>query len=133
MPPLPLAPESSFQSLLDPHATRAFEEHGIPRLGITLQKITRFFRRRKKVRGADRRSRLYSLVNCKAGSAAYADHGVNAPLRSKSSNAAVKGLGLTAKFEHFAQHGDSPAGGNPGKQFQHGTHRFGIRVVAIVN
>ena len=75
-------------------------------------KIPGLFRRVEKKRGAVRHPAFHGLVDHEAGSAAYADNGMNTLLRGESSNAAVQGLGLSAKLEHFAQHGNAPPGGS---------------------
>ena len=54
-------------------------------------------------------------------------------LASFQRNAAVKALGFPAKFEHFAQHGNSAPRGRTPEQLHHGAHRLRICVIAIVD
>src|SRR5205807_6360902 len=87
----------------------------------------------EKKRGAIRHPGFSGLVHHKPGSAAYANNGMYTLLRREFSYAAVQGLGLVAKLEHFTQHGNAPLGGNTTKQLQHGAYCLGVRVVAIVD
>src|SRR5689334_21235615 len=107
------------QSLFHLDAARSLKQNRIARLRIRADEFTRFFRRIEKERGAVRHPGLHGFVNHEAGSAAYANDGMNTLLSRESANAAVQGLGLAAKLEHFAQHGYAPPGLDSPKNFQH--------------